>query len=161
MMMFNNYNTSNENESTRITLQNVFDFLTTTGKYSIELKGDWDFWSENNRVLSGSDMLLPIRRLGRTEERYSKEIAIYNAILAAIDFVYPPKQYIPQSQSYYSAYFSQYDPLSEYRKYRNSLAWHTDNIPVYVAIRFGKEGIDWVLDKFGDEVKRCYYSRQN
>ena len=155
--MFNNYNDNVAYQNSMPSPQDVVKFLATIGKIVFELNEDWDFWSENNRALSTNDLFSPIRRLGRTEERYKKEIDVYNAILTAKDLVYPPK---PQRQPYNHFLDPYYNPTTvEYTKHRNALAWHTDNIPIYVAIRYGKEGIDWVLDKFGEEVKRCYYSR--
>lgn len=147
------------NGDNRITPQDVVNFLVAIGKNAAELKGDWDFWSDNNRTLSTSDIFAPSYRLGATKERYKNEIAIYNAILTARDFVSP----LPQSQMWQTSQYQQlfnpyYNPtLVEYNKHRNALAWHTENIPIYVAIRYGKEGVDWILSKFGEEVKRCYY----
>jgi len=163
--MFNDYRNNGNNWDGKISPQNVVDFLGTIGKIGnavIDFIEDWDFLSENNRVLSANDVLTLIRRLGRTEERYKSEIAIYNAILAVKDFVYPPKLQIQQNPWYNILFEPYYNPvLVEYNKYRNELIWHTDNIPIYVSIKYGKEGVDWILDKFGDEVKRCYYARQN
>ena len=160
-MSFNDYGNNSNNWDGTLTPQDVVSFLVSIGKTAFELKGDWDFWSENLRVLSGSDIFAPARRLGRTEERYSSEIVVYSAILAAKDFVSPPRSQI-QPPLQYAFLDPYYNPmLAEYHKYRNTLRWHTDNIPIYVAIRYGKVGIDWVLDKFGDAVKKRYYDSQH
>ena len=161
-MMFNDYGNSSTSWDGKLTPQNVVDFLVTIGKSAIELKSDWELWSENHRVLQGSDIFSPVRSLGRTEERYKNEIVIYKSILAARDFINPPNPQWQQTPLRHYCLDPYYNPTwIEFNKYRNTLAWHTDNISIYVAIRCGKEGVDWILNKFGDEVKRCYYDRQS
>lgn len=161
-MMYKNYNANGNNWSGRVSPQEIVDFLLTISKNVLELAEDWSFLRENNRILSESDIFAPIRQLGRTEERYKNEIAIYDAMLTAKEFVFPPQIRAQQISPYQSFFDPYYNPtLMEHKKHCNILAWHSDNIPIYVAIRYGKESIDWILDKFGEEVKRCYYGGQN
>ena len=155
--MFNDFKSNVINWNGRLTPQDVVDFLSTIGEATFDLVEDWEFWSENNRILSANDIFSPVRRLGKTEERYKKEIEVYDRILIAKDFIFPPRAQRQQSLQYYDPYYS--PAMAEYNKHCNLLTWHTDNIPIYVSIRYGKEGVDWILDKFGEKVKNCYYER--
>jgi len=82
-------------------------------------------------------------------------------MLAAKNFINQPRPQMQQTSTYNPFFASYYNPtLAEYNEYQDRLRWHTDNIPKYIVIRYGEKGIEWVFDKFGDEVKRCYYSNQ-
>jgi len=155
--MNHNYQEQN-NWNEKLTPQELIDFAITIGKNAVELYEDWDFHSDNIESLRVHDIFLPVRRLGKTEERYKKEIATYIRILNAKNFVNQSNFQFQQSMHYSYPYnFSIWD---ESNRYRNKLVWHTENIPIYVAIRYGEKGIDWILGKFGEAVKRCYYERE-
>ena len=162
--MFDNWqNTNGHNQQNNI-LSDVWNFLCDAVKTGFSIKSDVDFQSENQRILGSVDLLTVVRRLGRTEERYSDEIRIFNAILSARDAVNPPppltmaqltQQYLYQQpqQPYVPTY---YDLLQEHK---NELRRHTDNIPYYIAIKVGKEkGIDWLLDNLGEATKNWFNS---
>jgi hypothetical protein len=140
----------------------VFGFLNGLAKDAVSLKSDLDFQSENRRVLDNPDLFEIIRRIGRTEERYSTEIKIYDAILAARNAVNPPPQvsaierFMQMSNPYHAPTYN--DHLI---KHHRELSWLTERIPEFVAIKYGKEkGVDWVLDKFGEVVK-SWFNKMN
>jgi hypothetical protein len=139
-----------------ITVDDVLGFLGNAVSFGDDLR----FRHDNYQALERIDIFLIVRRLGKTEERYKSEIRIYDAILAAKSAVTPPSP-----QNYFSNYtninhlYSPYNPmLAEFQKYQDELRWLTNNIHVYLVIKYGSKGIEWVLDKFGEDVKRRYYS---
>ncbi|MCL2053340.1 MAG: hypothetical protein FWG90_02710 [Oscillospiraceae bacterium] len=140
-----------------VTINDVVDFLGNL----YNLTDDINFRYDNYTILENADILTIARRLGKTEERYKNEIKIYDAILAAKSAVTPP-----QTQNFFTQYNQSFNPfynpiIAEYNKYQRELKWHTDNIPIYLAIKYGEKGTEWVLNKFSDEVKKWYYATNN
>jgi hypothetical protein len=159
--MFGNIQNATTNGSQDNILNDVWNFLCSAIKTGISIKEDVDFQSENRRVLNSVDLLTIVRRLGRTEERYADEIKVFNAILSAKDAVNPPPlptaTELLQNYIFQQAYLPTYHDLMT--EHKNILRQHTDNIPYYIAIKFGKEqGIDWILDKLGDAVKKWFHN---
>jgi len=166
-LMFENIQNANSYNQQDNILNDVWNFLHNTIKTGLSIKADVDFQSENRRILNSVDLLTIVRRLGRTEERYADEIKVFNAILSARDAVNPPppptatqllQNYLFQQvqQPYVLTY---YDLITEHK---NILSQHTDNIPYYIAIKFGKEeGIDWLLNKLGEAAKKWFHSMYN
>ena len=160
--MFDNIYNQNNHGVQHGVWNDVWNFLCDVIKTGINIKADLDFHSDNKRVLESFDLLAIVRRLGRTEERYSEEIKIYKMILSARDAIIPPspRPAVPPLQQLWYQIQQPYIPTyyDFLRDYQNDLRWHTDNIPYYVAIKLGKEkGIDWLLDKLGSEVKGWFH----
>lgn len=144
-----------------ITVEDVLGFLGST----VDLNEDMDFRYDNYQVLERIDIFAIVRRLGKTEERYKNEIRVYDWILAAKSAVTPPP---PNPYNYYfnnnlsiNPFYSYNPTLVEFQKYQDELRWHTNNIHIYLAIKYGGKSLEWVLDKFGDDVKRWYMGRNN
>ena len=151
--MFKNTPNTNNYEAQHSMWGDVVRFLCGAIKTGFSVKEDADFQSDNQSVLGNSDLLTVVRRLGRTEERYSDEIKIYKMILSARDAVIPPpsrptiplQHTLQQMQQLY---------IPTYYDYKSELQWLTDSIPYFVAIKFGrKEGVDWILGKLGIKVE--------
>lgn len=140
-----------------INVEDVLGFLSN----AVNLNEDLIFRYENYQALERVDIFNIVRRLGKTEERYKTEIKVYDAILAAKSAVTPPspQNYLLNNYANISQPYSLYNPmLAEFQKYQDELRWLTNNIHIYLVIKYGSKGVEWVLDKFGDDVKRRYYS---
>jgi hypothetical protein len=140
-----------------ITIEDALGFLGNAVSFGDDLR----FRHENYQALERIDIFSIVRRLGKTEERFKNEIRIYDAILVAKSAVTPPshQNYYFNNYSNISSFYNQYNPIfTEVQKYENELRWLTNNIHIYLVIKYGAKGIDWMLDKFGKEVKRQYYS---
>jgi len=135
--------------------EDVVDFLTNNANIPFDLWEDMRLKEENLNTIQSYNILSIMYRLGRTEERYGSAIKIYDTILGFVNTINPPSQPMQSPYSYYQL------PSIE-AKYRNELIFLTERIPCYVLINIAKDkGVDWILDKFGDEVKRLYYAGQN
>jgi hypothetical protein len=140
-----------------ITIDDVLGFLGNAVSFGDDLR----FRHDNYQVLERIDIFAIVRRLGKTEERYKGEIRIYDAILAAKSAATPPnpQNYYFNNYANINQLYNPYNPmLAEFQKYQDELRWLTNNIHIYLVIKYGSKGIEWVLDKFGDEVKQRYYS---
>jgi hypothetical protein len=145
-----------------ITIEDVLGFLGN----AINLNDDFAFRHDNYQVLERTDIFAIVRRLGKTEERYKNEIQVYGAMLAAKSAVTqpPPNQYnyLFNSNPNINQLYNPYNPmLAEFQKYQDELRWYTNNIHIYLAIKYGGKGVEWVLDKFGEDVKRWYYGTKH
>jgi len=158
-MMFDNLQS---NPRPRNLWDDVIDFLGALAKDGMTIAGDVNFYNENHRVLNSYDVYEVVRRIGRTEERYSTEITILNRILEARDATFPPRQLTMQEQIMQALNSSSYYhiPTSTecLMKYRKELENLTNNIPLYAAMKYGKEkGQDWIMDSIGNGVKEWFY----
>jgi len=155
------FNDMQSNPRPRNLWDDVVDFLGGFAKDAVTVATDINFYNENCKALNNYDIYEIVRRIGRTEERYSTEIIIFGKILDARDSVFPPPQQtmhdqlmrILNSQPYY------YVPtnVDNLLKYQKELKWLTDNIPLFAAMKYGKEkGRDWIMDSIGEGVKEWF-----
>ena len=129
---------------------------------AVDIGGDLIHYHKNCEAMKSLNTMLIARRLGATEERYSHQINIHNTILAIkASLNPPPPQYDFQNMLSQYGLTMNYtiDPaLEQIYSYTSELRRLTDNIFIYVAMKYSEKGVEWVLNKFGDDVKKGYYA---
>lgn len=144
----------------------TFDDVITLVGNGYEVYEDAKLKTENQRILSGWDSLLIAKQLGTTEERFSKQIGVHDTILSIKYALEREKeqqfnqQHPFQQHTYFQPTYSPqpiYDPAMTYR---TDLQFRTRNIFWYMALKYSQNGLEWVLSKYGNEVKNLYQQKQ-
>ena len=161
--MYDNFKNERNIWNGKVTPNELIDFLKGIKNPIEELIDDQECWNKNHNALNSGTYFEPSYRFGTTSERYKNEIKVHERMLSIKHFLSPPENLSQQIPPLQTSFF---DPnynltMIERNEHCKALSWHTDNIPIYVAIRYGKQGIDWILDKFGQDVKEYYYEQEN
>lgn len=157
-MTNNNY--QGENWNGKIGSNELLDFLEKSVITGMNLRKDFQFLKKNEEALQSGNFCEPMVRLGATLERYENEIAVYEAMLSVKCFLiekYAGNQNYGRIINNFPLYNEWQVINVERNNHVKNLEFHTTNIPIYIAIKTGAKGIDWILDKMGQEVKNIYH----